>query len=118
MDTCYLLVDVQELRIQSYFCIKQDDYFFSLFLGHPVVVLVQNRKVEQFKYLCYRRRMNFLGYFCISQHYKDVSVLSGNCKWLVPITELYLSEYDFKSNFLFRDILSPTQFITFYKYCF
>ena len=36
MDTCYLLVDVQEIRIQHYFCIKQDDYFFSLFLGHPV----------------------------------------------------------------------------------
>ena len=36
MDTCYLLVDVQEIRIQPYFCIKQGDYFFSLFLGHPV----------------------------------------------------------------------------------
>ena len=37
MDTCYLLVDVQEIRIQPYFCDKQGDYFFSLFLGHPVV---------------------------------------------------------------------------------
>ena len=32
MDTCYLLVDVQEIRIQPYFCIKQDDYFFHFFL--------------------------------------------------------------------------------------
>ena len=38
MDTCYLLVDVQEIRIQPYFCIKQGDYFFSLFLGHPVCI--------------------------------------------------------------------------------
>ena len=36
MDRCYFLVDVQEIRIQPYFCVKQGDYFFSLFLGHPV----------------------------------------------------------------------------------
>ena len=36
METYYLLVDVQEIRIQHYFCIKQGDYFFSVFLGHPV----------------------------------------------------------------------------------
>ena len=36
MDRCYLLVNVQEIRIQPYFCVKQGDYFFSLFLGHPV----------------------------------------------------------------------------------
>ena len=32
MDTCYLLVDVQEIRIQPHFCIKQGDYFFHFFL--------------------------------------------------------------------------------------
>ena len=37
MDVCYLLVDVQEIRIQPYFGVKQGDYFFSLFLKHPVV---------------------------------------------------------------------------------
>ena len=37
MDRCYLLVDVQEIRIQPYFGVKQGDYFFSLFLKHPVV---------------------------------------------------------------------------------
>ena len=36
MERCYLLVNVQEIRIQPYFCVKQGDYFFSLFLGHPV----------------------------------------------------------------------------------
>ena len=32
MDTCYLLVDVQEIRIQPYFCVKQGDYFFHFFV--------------------------------------------------------------------------------------
>ena len=40
MDTRYLLVDVQEIRIQPYFCIKQGDYFFSLFLGHRVYIRI------------------------------------------------------------------------------
>ena len=31
MDVCYLLVYVQEIRIQPYFCVKQGDYFFPLF---------------------------------------------------------------------------------------
>ena len=50
MDTCYLLVDVQEIRIQPYFCVKQGDYFFSLFLGHPVFVsyLTSSGKSTQF----------------------------------------------------------------------
>ena len=34
MARCYLLVNVQEIRIQPNFCVKQGD--FSLFLGHPV----------------------------------------------------------------------------------
>ena len=45
MDTYYLLVDVQEMRIQPHFCIKQGDYFFSLFLGHPVGY--QNRNIAE-----------------------------------------------------------------------
>ena len=39
MDTCFLLVDVQEIRIQPYFCVKQGDYFFPLFPKDPVVKL-------------------------------------------------------------------------------
>ena len=35
MDRCYLLVDVQEIRIQPYFCVKQGDYFFFTFSGTP-----------------------------------------------------------------------------------
>ena len=31
-----LSLDVQEIRIQPYFCVKQGDYFFSLLLGYPV----------------------------------------------------------------------------------
>ena len=31
MDVCYLLDDVQEIRIQPYFCVKQGDYFFHFF---------------------------------------------------------------------------------------
>ena len=34
MDVCYLLVNVQEIRIQPYFCVKQDDYFFWNTLYH------------------------------------------------------------------------------------
>ena len=45
MARCYLLVNVQEIRIQPYFRIKQDDYFFSLFLGHPVCMYVCIRMV-------------------------------------------------------------------------
>ena len=36
MDVCYLLVYVQEIRIQPYFCIKQGHYFFPLFAKDPV----------------------------------------------------------------------------------
>ena len=36
MDVCYLLVYVQEIRIQPYFCVKQGDYFFPLFAKDPV----------------------------------------------------------------------------------
>ena len=36
MARCYLLVNVQEIRIQPCFWVKQGDYFFSLFLGHTV----------------------------------------------------------------------------------
>ena len=36
MDVCYLLVYVQEIRIQPYFCVKQGDYFFPLFPKDPV----------------------------------------------------------------------------------
>ena len=35
MDTCYLLVDVQEIRIQPNFSIKQGDYFFFTFSWTP-----------------------------------------------------------------------------------
>ena len=31
MDRCYLLVDVQEIRIQPYVCLKKGDYFFHFF---------------------------------------------------------------------------------------
>ena len=34
--TANATVDEQEIRIQPYFCTKQGDYFFSLFLGPPV----------------------------------------------------------------------------------
>ena len=40
MDVCYLLVYVQEIRIQPYFCVKQGDYFFPLFAKDPVYVCV------------------------------------------------------------------------------
>ena len=36
MDVCYLLVYVQEIRIQPYFCVKQGHYFFPLFAKDPV----------------------------------------------------------------------------------
>ena len=51
MDICYLLVDVQEIRIQPHFCVKQGDYFFSLFLGHPVFHFFQYcaLKMQQLK---------------------------------------------------------------------
>ena len=39
MDVCYLLVYVQEIRIQPYFCVKQGDYFFPLFAKDPVCPL-------------------------------------------------------------------------------
>ena len=32
MDVRYLLVYVQEIRIQPYFCVEQGDYFFHFFL--------------------------------------------------------------------------------------
>ena len=37
MDVCYLLVYVQEIRIQPYFCVKQGHYFFPLFAKDPVI---------------------------------------------------------------------------------
>ena len=40
MDVCYLLVYVQEIRIQPYFCVKQGDYFFPLFAKDPVYFLI------------------------------------------------------------------------------
>ena len=39
MDVCYLLVYVQEIRIQPYFCVKQGDFFFPLFPKDPVYQL-------------------------------------------------------------------------------
>ena len=30
-NPCYLLVNVQEIRIQPYFCVKQGEYFFHFF---------------------------------------------------------------------------------------
>ena len=39
MDVCYLLVYVQEIRIQPYFCVKQGRYFFPLIAKDPVVSL-------------------------------------------------------------------------------
>ena len=36
MDGCYLLLYVQEIRIQPYFCVKQGDDFFPLFTIDPV----------------------------------------------------------------------------------
>ena len=41
MDVCYLLDDVQEIRIQPYFCVKQGDYFFHFFLNTLYVQGVQ-----------------------------------------------------------------------------
>ena len=42
MDVCYLLVYVQEIRIQPYFCVKQGDYFFPLFAKDPVCMWWKN----------------------------------------------------------------------------
>ena len=39
IDVCYLLVYVQEIRIQPYFCVKQGDFFFPLFPKDPVYQL-------------------------------------------------------------------------------
>ena len=38
MDTCYLLVDVQEIRIQPNFCVKQGDYFFFHFFWNTLYI--------------------------------------------------------------------------------
>ena len=40
MDVCYLLVYVQEIGIQPYFCVKQGHYFFPLFAKDPVYFLI------------------------------------------------------------------------------
>ena len=40
MDACYLLVYVQEIGIQPYFCVKQGHYFFPLFAKDPVVFMM------------------------------------------------------------------------------
>ena len=40
MDVCYLLVYVQEIRIQPYFCVKQGHYFFPLFAKDPVHIFL------------------------------------------------------------------------------
>ena len=45
MDICYLLVDVQEIRIQPYFWVKQGDYFFT-FSGTPCIVFVGNLNLK------------------------------------------------------------------------
>ena len=39
MYVCYLLVNVQEIRIQPYFCVKQGDYLFPLFPKGPVCLI-------------------------------------------------------------------------------
>ena len=44
MDVCYLLVYVQEIRIQPYFCVKQGDYFFPLFSKDPVYKYTNRNK--------------------------------------------------------------------------
>ena len=36
MEKCYLNDNVQEIKIWPYFCIKIGDYFFPIFLWHPV----------------------------------------------------------------------------------
>ena len=36
MDVCYLLVYVQEIRIQPYFCVEQGDFLFPLLPKDPV----------------------------------------------------------------------------------
>ena len=55
------VVDVQEMRIQPYFCVKQGNYFFSLFLGHPVYI--QDNSVEKNQRL--KKRVFFL--FCLHE---------------------------------------------------
>ena len=40
MDVCYLLLYVQEIRIQPYFCVKQGEYFFPLFSKDPVYLKI------------------------------------------------------------------------------
>ena len=36
MEKCYLEDNVLEIKILPYFCIKIGDYFFPVFLWHPV----------------------------------------------------------------------------------
>ena len=38
MEKCYLEDNVLEIKILLYFCIKIGDYFFPIFLWHPVGV--------------------------------------------------------------------------------
>ena len=50
MDVCYLLVYVQEIRIQPYFCVKQGDFFLPLFPKDPVCIN-QGTKNASFGYV-------------------------------------------------------------------
>ena len=46
-----LIVNVQEIAIQSYFCIKQGDYFFNYFWDtlYKKIIKVFLFKIKQFK---------------------------------------------------------------------